>query len=292
VRFETGRDVRAVKAGRFQFADGAESAHFHLCVDALGVRSTLSPKPNRPLAYGALWASLDWPRNAGFDAHALEQRYVKARRMVGVLPIGRSEARASDQAAFFWSLKGGDLGAWRARSVEAWKDDVRAVWPQTEAFLAQIAGHDDLVFANYAHRTLATPLSRDVVHVGDAFRCTSPQLGQGANMALLDAFALAHALGDGRDIDGALSAYARMRMLHTRLYQTASWLFTPVYQSDSDILPWLRDWVAGPLSRIPPAPKLLAALVAGAIGSPLKAIGGDLMDARAAVMLPSADVPS
>lgn len=292
VSFEPHRDVRAVKSGRFQFADGSESAHFHLLVDALGVRSPLSPKAGRPLAYGALWASLDWPDAAGFDAHALEQRYVAARRMVGVLPIGRLGEQAPQQAAFFWSLKGGDLGAWRNTPIDAWKDEVRSVWPQTEPFLTQVKTHNDLVFANYMHRTLATPLSRGLVHVGDSFRCTSPQLGQGANMALLDAFALSRALTSVRGLDEALEAYSRMRLTHTRLYQLASWLFTPVYQSDSAMLPFLRDWIAGPLSRIPPAPQILAALVAGAIGSPLQAIGADLMDARAATMLPSADVSS
>lgn len=292
VTFEPNRDVRGAKNGRFAFADGSESAHFHLLVDALGVRSPLSPKAGRPLAYGALWASLDWPQGAGFDAHALEQRYVASRRMVGVLPIGRLGEGAPSQAAFFWSLKGGDLGAWRTTSIDSWKDDVRTVWPETEPFLAQVGTHADLVFANYTHRTLATPLSRGLVHVGDSFRCTSPQLGQGANMALLDAFALSHSLTTARGMDDALEAYARMRLFHTRLYQTASFLFTPVYQSDSDVLPFLRDWIVGPLSRIPPAPQILAALVSGAIGSPLKAIGGDLMDARAATMLPSADVPS
>lgn len=292
VSFETGREVCAVKDRRFQFADGKKSPPFNLLVDALGVRSTLALGPGRPLAYGALWASLDWPEAETFDAHALEQRYVAARRMVGVLPIGRLHAGAPAQAAFFWSLKGIDLGAWRAGSIDAWKDEVRSVWPDVEPFLAQIATRDDLVYAAYAHRTLGYPVTRDLVHVGDSFRCTSPQLGQGANMALLDAFALTHALTTMRGLDQALDAYARMRLLHTRLYQTASWLFTPVYQSDSTILPWLRDWIAGPLSRIPPAPQLLAALVAGAIGSPLKAIGADLMDARATAMLPSADVPS
>jgi salicylate hydroxylase len=292
VAFEPHREVRAAKAGRFQFADGAESAHFHLLIDALGVRSPLSPKAGRPLAYGALWASLDWPDGAGFDAHALEQRYVAARRMVGVLPIGRLDDQAPEQAAFFWSLKGVDLGAWRNSPIDAWKNDVRAIWPQTEPFLAQVTTHADLVFATYAHRTLATPLSRGLVHVGDSFRCTSPQLGQGANMALLDAFALSHALTTGRGLDEALETYAGMRLLHTRLYQAASWMFTPVYQSDSSILPFLRDWIVGPLSRIPPAPQILAALVAGAIGSPLKAIDADLMDARAATMLPSADASS
>lgn len=292
VSFETGRDVRGAKDRRFLFANGVESAPFLLLIDALGVRSPLSPKAGRPLAYGALWASLDWPQGGGFDAHALEQRYVAARRMVGVLPIGCLHPDASAQAAFFWSLKGVDLGAWRANGIDAWKEEVRNVWPDVEPFLAQIAAPDDLVYATYAHRTLSHPVARGLVHVGDSFRCTSPQLGQGANMALLDAFALAHALDATRNIDDALDAYARMRLWHTRLYQTASWLFTPVYQSDSRVLPWLRDWIAGPLSRIPPAPQILAALVAGALGSPLRAIGADLMDARAASMLPSADVPS
>jgi salicylate hydroxylase len=292
VAIEAGRDVRGAKSGRFQFADGAESAHFHLLVDALGVRSPLSPKPGRPLAYGALWGSLDWPEGAGFDAHALEQRYVAARRMVGVLPIGRLGDGEPNQAAFFWSLKGVDLGAWRNASVDTWKNEVRAIWPETEPFLAQVKTHADLVFATYTHRTLPTPLSRGLVHVGDSFRCTSPQLGQGANMALLDTFALSHALTTMRGLEEALDAYARMRLLHTRLYQAASWLFTPVYQSDSALLPWLRNWIAGPLSRIPPAPQILAALVAGAIGSPLQVIGADLMDARAATMLPSADASS
>lgn len=290
VSFETAREVRAVKSRRFIFANGAESSRFHLLIDALGVRSPLSPKTGRPLAYGALWASLDWPDGAGFDAHALEQRYVAARRMVGVLPIGRLRADSPVQAAFFWSLKGIDLGAWRTGAIDAWKDGVRGVWPEVEPFLAQIEAHDDLVYATYAHRTLSHPVTKGLVHVGDSFRCTSPQLGQGANMALLDAFALAYALTTTRGMEEALEAYARMRLMHTRLYQAASWLFTPVYQSDSEILPWLRDWIAGPLSRIPPAPQLLAALVAGAVGSPLSAIGADLMDARAASMLPSIDV--
>ena len=137
---------------------------------------------------------------------------------------------------------------------------------------------------------MSSPLSRDLVHVGDSYHCTSPQLGQGANMALLDAFALAHALARHADRADALAAYARTRRWHVRLYQIASWMFTPVYQSDSALLPILRDRVAGPLSKIPPAPRILAALVASAIGSPLQSILG--RGAAAPTMLPSADVAS
>jgi hypothetical protein len=49
-------------------------------------------------------------------------------------------------------------------------------------------------------------------------------------------------------------------------------MFTPAYQSDSAAISWVRDWVMSPVSRIWPAPRILAALVSGTIGSPLSAI--------------------
>jgi 2-polyprenyl-6-methoxyphenol hydroxylase-like FAD-dependent oxidoreductase len=268
-KLESGRDVVAVSTGRLHFADGSQSPRFDLVVDALGARSPLSAAPKQNLAYGALWASLDWVD--GFDGAALEQRYQAARRMAGVLPIGRLPGGERRMAAFFWSLRHDQREAFRHSSLTAWKDEVRALWPATEPLLAQIEHHDDLVFAAYAHRTRASPLARDCVHVGDSWHCTSPQLGQGANMALLDAYALALALERQSDLGTALAEYARMRLWHIRLYQAASWLFTPAYQSDSAAIAWLRDRCAAPLSRLAPAPRLLAGLVAGSWGWPLSA---------------------
>jgi hypothetical protein len=46
-------------------------------------------------------------------------------------------------------------------------------------------------------------------------------------------------------------------------------MFTPAYQSDSRAFAWLRDQIMAPISRIPPAPAVLAALVSGQIGAPL-----------------------
>ena len=189
------------------------------------------------------------------------------------MPIGRLQGETQNQAAFFWSLKHADRANWAATPIDAWKDEVRVLWPETEPLLAQIARRDDLVFATYAHRTLNAPVTRECVHVGDSWHCASPQLGQGANMALLDALALARALEAQSNLEAALGEYARMRWLHIALYQSASWMFTPAYQSDNDAFAVLRDWIMSPLSRITPAPALLAALVAGEIGTPLAAIG-------------------
>ena len=273
---ETGRAVSGsdqVATGRKLVFDDGESARFDLIVDALGTESPLAPECGRALAYGALWASLDWPEDAGFDGAALEQRYVRASRMAGVLPIGARPEKARPQTAFFWSLKADALGDWRAAGLDSWKDEVRALWPATAPFLDQIQDPDQLTFARYAHRTLPTPAEPALIHIGDAWHSTSPQLGQGANMALLDAWGLARALREEEDVPSALARTVRLRRGHVRLFQALSWMFTPVYQSDSRFLPFLRDRIVGPLSHLWPATAIQAGMVTGLMGEPLRRLG-------------------
>ena len=246
---------------------------FDLALDCLGARSVLCPRPAKQLGYGALWALLDWPTGAGFDAAALEQRYRAASGMAGVLAVGRTAPEAPLKATFFWSLHERDYTRWRDGPLGRWKEEVLALWPRCAPLLDQIAGHGQLTFARYAHRTLRWPVSDRIAHLGDSYHATSPQLGQGANMALLDAMALAVALRREADPGRALGRYAALRRWHVRIYQGASWLFTPVYQSDSRILPLIRDQVMGPVSRIWPAPSLLSALVGGTVGRPLAGLG-------------------
>ncbi len=255
------------------FADGARAGPFDLVIDALGARSTLAPPTGRDLPYGALWASLDWPEGGAFAGDALEQRYVRAVKMAGVLPIGLAPGRSGPQTAYFWSLRADALADWRAAGLTRWKDEARALWPQTAPLVDQIAAPEQLAFARYAHRTLAAPAEPALMHLGDAWRSTSPQLGQGANMALLDAYALALALTGtpaGRD---PLERAVALRRRHVLLYQGMSRLFTPFYQSDGRAPPVLRDLLVGPASRIGPAPRLLAAMVAGIVGAPLRPLG-------------------
>ena len=89
-------------------------------------------------------------------------------------------------------------------------------------------------------------------------------------MGLLDAAALADALSTHPDPAKATAVYGRARRRHVWLYQTASWLFTPLYQSDSRVLPWIRDWLAAPAARMPPAPPILARLIAGTLVKPIR----------------------
>lgn len=254
------------------FGAGAQLiGRFDLIVDALGANSPLANGLARRtvLAYGALWTTVKLPENAGFQAHALEQRYRRASHMAGVLPIGRRSADGASEAAFFWSIKRADAPRWRERGVEAWKQELHALWPESLALLNDVRACEDMTFAQYDHFTAARPWSERLVHIGDSAHATSPQLGQGANMALLDAFALARALDAHDDIRDALAHYARMRRWHVRIFQWASAIFTPFYQSDSRALPWLRDQITAPISRLPIADALLARLVSGMTVRPI-----------------------
>jgi 2-polyprenyl-6-methoxyphenol hydroxylase-like FAD-dependent oxidoreductase len=276
IGIETGRTIEAAELlpsgkRRLLFAGGGASPDFDLVVDALGASSPLAVEGGRALAYGALWASLDW--RGPFDPAALEQRYVRASRMTGVLPIGRPPGSDAPHAAFFWLLRADRLAAWREAGLDAWKAEVRALWPATEPLLDQIAAPEQLTFARYAHRTLRRPVEPGLIHVGDSWHSTSPQLGQGANMALLDAWALAKALREEGRLDRALARAAAARRFHVRLYQMLSAAFTPAYQSDSRMLPFLRDRLVPPFSRIWPATWIQAAMVAGTLGDPLTKLG-------------------
>lgn len=254
---------------------------FDLAVDASGARSrikqhALQAREPKPLPYGAFWASLCAPESASGNTlsnTSLVQRYQRASTMIGVLPIGRPKPQAPEMSAFFWSTKPDEAEQLRGKGIQSWKDAIWKLWPECEFYLNQIHSFDDMTLARYGHHTLPMPAGKCLAIIGDAAHSTSPQLGQGANMALLDARALSHALTRSPDVATALPRYAASRRMHVRTFQALSAAFTPFYQSDSVLLPFLRDRFVAPLSKIAPAPQLLASMVAGTLVDPFKLIG-------------------
>ena len=80
----------------------------------------------------------------------------------------------------------------------------------------------------------------------------SPQLGQGVNLALLDAHVLARSPRDPRRRRTPRSPpTAPSRRAHLRFYSWASRLMTPVFQSHLGMLGPPRDRLLHPIARIP-----------------------------------------
>jgi 2-polyprenyl-6-methoxyphenol hydroxylase-like FAD-dependent oxidoreductase len=213
-----------------------------------------------------------------FAGNLLEQRYRRAAQMAGVLPIGTRAGGAGPEVAFFWSLKAADHAAWLETPLDDWRSEVQRLWPALDGLLTRITARDQLTFARYAHRTQLAPVSERMIAIGDAWHSASPQLGQGANMALLDAWSLARGLAEGRTLMKKLRLAVSWRRDHVWLYQWVTQLFTPLYQSESRILPGVRDRMLAPLSRPWPARGIQAQLMSGLFGFPLAPLGLALPD--------------
>ncbi|MFK7939862.1 MAG: FAD-dependent oxidoreductase [Roseovarius sp.] len=275
VKLVPSHDAVSVSEGpkrQLRFANGETSAPFDLVVDASGAGSVLSPLKARALPYGAIWGVVDWPKDAPLPAHQLSQHYEAARRMVGVLPIGLLPGGTTRKTALFWSLTRDELSAWHAAPIEDWRAQATALWPDAAPYIAGITQHDQMTPAFYSHGSLRTPVATGLVHIGDAAHRASPQLGQGANMALLDAWALSQALAGRADLADALALYHRSRRRHLWVYQWMSAVFTPLYQSHSRVLPAVRNHLLAPLAQVPPSPYILSRLVCGDMLAPIRGL--------------------
>ena len=223
-------------------ADGAHSRLRRALPQAQRCRETLYP-------WGAVWCLLpmrDWPHGG-----ELRQRYAGAREMIGLLPVGRRVDHEGEWLTFFFSLPGEQVKAFDAAAVSALRRRVAALWPEASGLLDGIDTPEQLQRARYRDVVLRHPVQGRMVFVGDAAHAMSPQLGQGVNMALLDAEALADTLAEHAALNEALAGYARRRRDHLAVYQRLSRWLTPLFQSSHDRLAWWRDAAFHPLSRLP-----------------------------------------
>jgi 2-polyprenyl-6-methoxyphenol hydroxylase-like FAD-dependent oxidoreductase len=271
VEIKHGAEIVNREEKRLVCAGGERTSAFDLIIDAAGAGSPLSPLQARPLPYGAVWGTVPWATGTELPWDELRQCYRGATKMMGILPLGQMPDNPMPVAAVFWSLPLRYIANWGDVKLEDWKREAHALWPEAYQFLEAINSPTDMTPATYTHGQLARPYGDGIVHIGDAAHRASPQLGQGANMALLDALALARAIERG-PANEAGGRYHRARRMHVWLYQALSRSFTPQYQSDSTVLPILRDHLLTPISRIPPTPRLLSLLVRGKLAAPL----GDL----------------
>jgi 2-polyprenyl-6-methoxyphenol hydroxylase-like FAD-dependent oxidoreductase len=207
-----------------------------------------------------------------FPDNVLRQTYHGTKRMVGLLPSGRIDGGDGRQISIFWSLRLEDVPLWEEQGLDYWKEDAARLMPSIEPLLAQIESEDQVTIASYFDvRTWSSVKDRCVV-IGDAAHASSPQLGQGASLALLDAMMLAHCLEQEPNVMAALVRYRDARVRQTRFYQLASKWMTPFFQSGHSYLAWPRDLLLGPLCRLPWLQREMVATMSGLKSGPFNRI--------------------
>ncbi len=252
-------DLAAQGARNFVVEKESRQRHgpHDLIVVADGARSQLRDdtalhKRVTPYPWGAVWCILEDPQRAFPDT--LYQVADGTRRLVGFLPTGRGPGAADGPplVSLFWSVQCDRVDReCRGDRFLPWKEEILRYIPQAETVLAQLTSPDQVLFSRYLDVRMATWNTANVVYLGDAAHATSPQLGQGCNLALLDAATLGRSIAAHPELPAALDAYSRARRRHLAYYQFATRALTLLFQSDHAFLGPLRDLGMGLGGRLP-----------------------------------------
>jgi 2-polyprenyl-6-methoxyphenol hydroxylase-like FAD-dependent oxidoreductase len=260
VQLVTGMEIAAIERLQLVEENGRRHGPFELIVVADGtnsqLRGQLLPQKRVPLyRWGCLWATV--PDVSGFAASGLLQQRVRGTKlMMGLLPV------APGQLTMYWSVPVQALAAGRTIDLEAWRRQALALWPDAAAIIEE-AARSEMARATYRHVALSRWNVGPVLFIGDAAHATSPQLGQGANLGLMDAWVLMRAIEESKELLSALIAYERRRASTLYYYQLASHLLTPFFQSRLAPLGWLRDAFMGPACHVPGVRPMMTSTLAG-----------------------------
>jgi len=258
---------------RPSLVDAEEQTHgpFDVVVIADGarsqVRTALGIGTVSTYAYGTAWYVGPDPEHRYQDE--LYQVVQGTRKLLGFLPTGlgptppEPNSREVPLASLYWGLHEDDEPAWRRRGLSKFRDEVLRYEPHAEAFLDSIDDLDQVLFARY-HRVVMRPWHYGrIVFIGDAAHAMSPQLGQGTNLALIDAAVLARCLTEHDDAPTALAAYSRQRRAQVGFYEWAAHLLMPMFQSRFAGIGPLRNALFWLMSHLPIARGQMIATMAG-----------------------------
>ncbi|MCD6060694.1 MAG: FAD-dependent monooxygenase [Moraxellaceae bacterium] len=254
--------------------NGSGLARFDLALVANGARSPFRPREwvllDEPYPWGAVWAIL--PECGTLPRDILHQYFHGAARMMGILPTGAvPEAPRQPLTSLFWSVPAAELDAWQGSDahVAAFKAEVRMRWPAASGWIDEaVQGPAQFLPARYRDVVMTRFGAGRLGVLGDAAHAMSPQLGQGVNMALLDAWALGQAMQETDDLDALWARYHALRLPSVRFYQFMSRALTPFYQSHSRALGLLRDLAFPWMYRMPWLRREMARTVSGIKAGP------------------------
>ena len=231
------------ESGHLVAEQGRRHGPFDLVVIADGAHSLLRRQVAGPLhkeggaRSAALVGLFDDPQNVAGESLA---QYFVAARHLSIWPVGRASPGEPSRSAIAISASLAEAEA--VRTPDQWRA-LCSLWPRLRALVNDAGDDASLRAITYREVEVAQPCVGRVAMIGDAAHSMSPQLGTGAQLALEDAAALSDALNRHPEVAPALRAFKQARMPQVRRHHFISRWLTPLFQSDSATLGFLRDRV-------------------------------------------------
>ncbi len=151
------------------------------------------------------------------------------------------------------AIERSDLGALQ----QAW----RTAYAPAAHLLSAVQRFDDLLIHEVVRVDCEHWHDGQLVLVGDAAHAMAPNLGQGANSALVDAAVLVDALRSAPDLERGLAAYAARRRRAVRVVADTAARLGRLAEMTHPLARILRDRVLMPLAALLPAQRQLRALL-------------------------------
>ena len=167
-------------------------------------------------------------------------------------PLGSfGHAPLGDDATYVWAAA--DAAAVRDAVTRRDLPDFVRAWAAilpVAVELGRVASFDDLLINTVRRVDCRRWFSGRLVLLGDAAHAMAPNLGQGANSALVDAVILADALAHAPSVEDALSRYDERRRRTARRVQNLAGLLQRLCRMDNRLAVGVRDAVLARAGRL------------------------------------------
>jgi 2-polyprenyl-6-methoxyphenol hydroxylase-like FAD-dependent oxidoreductase len=177
--------------------------------------------------------------------------------LCGLLPTG------GGRCSFFWAVDDSAPHRLRRSPFDDWRRQVVALAPAARQLVESLHGWGDLMFASYRAVFMPRVVTDRLVVIGDAAHAAGPHLGQGANLALLDATALRDATRAAPGLPAALHAYNATQWWRNAYYGLATAALMPTFQGRFPGIGWARDFALPLMQRARPMRQLMLRTLCG-----------------------------